>query len=367
MNGPDRAGARARPGKVRPAPAAYDPADDVTPGLERARARVRAPDVVLAVSRRGLRTFASGGTAARPPAARETLRCELGSMSKTFTVLLLAGLVRDGALSLDDPLAAHLPGLPLRDDRARRITLRHLATHTAGLPRVPHDLLLTALLRPYGDGYAGYDLGRLLDAFARSRVRHEPGSRWNYSNFGLALLGPALENATGGDYGDLLARRVLDPLALRATSVGPSPTGAAAVGHKPDGRTPLPPAEMAAFTPAGALLSTPADLLTYAEAHMSPESTPMAGALLDVQVPVLRRGIGHRHVHTLTWFLHPAPGGPVLFHAGATPGHQAFVGYHPATATAVAAVANRHDRLSTLVKAAYTLLYELASTPAGRP
>ncbi|MEW1859701.1 serine hydrolase domain-containing protein [Streptomyces sp. NPDC088194] len=345
-----------------------DPEADVAARLEEALTQVRAPDLVLAVSRAGRRTVATGGTA-DPRLPRTSLSYELGSLSKTFTVLLLAELAREGALGLDDRLAAHLPGLELPHPDSRAITLRHLATHTSGLPRVPRDLIPGALLRPYTNGYAGYDRERLLRAFARTRTRHAPGSHWHYSNLGLALLGPALEGAVGSDYATLLTERVLRPLGLARTTIGPAPAGSpaatAAIGHRPDGRTPLPPTDMAAFTSAGAIRATPGDLLRYAEALLSPDApgtpAPLRDALRDVQVPQLRRGLGHRHTHTLTWYLHPASGGPILFHAGATFGHQSFLGFHPATATAVIGTATRHDRTCALINTCYTLLHSLTT------
>ncbi|NJP46132.1 beta-lactamase family protein [Streptomyces sp. PRB2-1] len=292
---------------------------------------------------------------------REELAYGLGSLTKTFTVLLLADLARAGALGLDDPLAAHLPGVRLPPGNARRITLRHLATHTSGLPRVPRDLLAGAVLRPYRNAYAGYTRERLLAALAGARLRHAPGTRWHYSNLGLALLGPALEHAAGAPYADLLTARVLRPLALTSTTLGPGPHPLAPA-HRGDGRTPLPPAEMSAFAPAGGLFTTPADLLTYAEALLTPPpSSPLAPALADVRIPQLRRRTpGHRaEIHTLTWYQHPTPAGPLLFHAGATFGQQSFLGLHPPTRTAVAAFATRHDRTTAVVRTAYTLLHTL--------
>jgi len=342
--------------------------DDVAEPLAVAFGRVRAPDVVVAVSRAGRRHIASGGTAPAPRAPRDHLVYELGSLTKTFTVLLLADLATRGVLGLDDPVTAHLPGLPVRHPATHKITLRHLATHTAGLPRVPRDLVPSALLHPTRNGYAGYTRERLLDAFARTRPRHEPGAHWHYSNLGTALLGPALEAAAGAPYPDLLARHVLAPLGLAsATTARPGPAAGPpearvpALGRRGDGRTPMPPTDMAAFAAAGALRADPLDLLTYAEAHLRPEKTPLAEALRVVRVPQLRRGTGRRHTHTLGWYQHPAAEGPLLFHAGATFGQQSFAGFHPATGTAVAAVATRHDRRCAVVQAGYTLLHELAS------
>ncbi len=68
---------------------------------------------------------------------------EIGSISKTFTATLLAGMVRDGLVALDDPVAKHLPVAP--PVKGREITLEDLATHHSGLPGVPAGMLLPAL------------------------------------------------------------------------------------------------------------------------------------------------------------------------------------------------------------------------------
>ncbi|MGP3986428.1 serine hydrolase domain-containing protein [Streptomyces sp. 3N207] len=324
-------------------------------------ARLEAPDVVLAVTRRGRRTVVTGGRAGASATPREALRYELGSLSKTYAVLLLTTLAAEGLLTQDDRLAAHLPPtlrLPHRDSHG--ITLRHLATHTAGLPRIPYALFPGALLRPYQSGYARYDTERLLSAFAATRPRHPAGSRWGYSNFGAALLGPALARAAAVAYPALLGTRVLRPLGLTGTTLGPGPQGADAVGYRADGRTPLPATDMGAFSAAGAVRATPHDMLSYLEAHLNPAGTQLSGPLKEVQVPQLHRGGRRGETHTLTWFQHPAPGGPMLFHAGATFGQQAFCGYHPASGTGLAAVATRRGRRCRLVPAAYELLYALA-------
>ncbi|MER7023974.1 MULTISPECIES: serine hydrolase domain-containing protein [Streptomyces] len=327
-------------------------------------AAVEAPDVVVAVTRRGVRTVLSGGTAPPPPGGRHALRYELGSLSKTFTVLLLAALAHDGVLGTDDRLTAHLPRPAPPHRTAHGITLRHLATHTSGLPRVPRELLPTGLLQPYANGYHGYGTDRLLRSFARTRPR-PPGTRWHYSNFGLALLGCALARAARAAFPALLTRRVLAPLGLTGTALEPGTAGTDALGHRADGHTPVPAGSMGAFAPAAAVRATPGDLLTYLEAQLTPEATPLAGAVRAVQVPQLRRGAGRLHTHTLTWFQHPAPGGPLLFHLGATFGQQAFLGFHPASGTGVAAVATRRGRACRLTETAYELLYALCGDAAG--
>ncbi|MGD9485005.1 serine hydrolase domain-containing protein [Streptomyces sp. TRM70308] len=326
---------------------------------EAARA-VDGPDVVLAVSRDGERYAHTGGSGPEPPEGRAHQRYEIGSASKTFTVLLLAALAHAGRVRLHDPVTAHLPGPPAPHRHRAAITLAHLATHTAGLPRLPHDAAFWRQALPawHTNPYARYGAGALLAAFARARPRHRPGTRWWYSNFGVALLGQALAHTCGTAYADLLTDRVLAPLGLGGTGLHPGTAGRDATGHRRDG-TPAPPLRMAGFAPAGAVRATPDDLLGYLEAHLDPARAPapLAGALRAVSRPVLVRGVTRRQTHTLTWYHHGDGADAVRCHAGGTLGHEAFLGFRPATRTAVVALATRRwTRASALGPAALALL-----------
>ena len=117
---------------------------------------------------------------------------QIGSISKSFCSLGVLRLVDAGKLGLDDPVAAHLPGLALPD--GLRITVRHLLTHSSGLPA-------DAPLFPRG--------GReqLWQGF-------EPGSQFSYSNTGYGILGALTEQLTGQVYRDALTQHVLQPLGL---------------------------------------------------------------------------------------------------------------------------------------------------------
>ncbi|MFG3406576.1 serine hydrolase domain-containing protein [Streptomyces sp. NPDC048142] len=322
---------------------------------------VDAPDLVLAVSRNGVRTVHAGGGAEPGPVARERLGHELGSASKPFAGLLLARLVAQGRVRYADRAADLLaPGLPVHP-AVRRITLRHLLTHTSGLPGLPADFYPQAVPRWSTDPYGGYPADRVVRAFLRARPRHRPGTRWHYSNFAVSVLGHTLAAATGTPWEVLLHQQVLAPLHLDATRLRPGPEGTDAVGHRRDG-SPVPALDTGGFTAAGAVRATPLDLLTFLEAHLGgpePRDPTLSTALADVCRPLLRRGLRHAHTHTLTWFHHPSPYGPVLFHAGATLGQQAFLGFRPDTGLAVAATATRRvHRADTFVATAYGLLTE---------
>jgi len=337
-------------------PAADDEA--VRRRLDAAVDAVDAPDVVFALSRHGRRTVRTGGTAPPPPVPRERLRYELGSASKTFTGLLLAQLTHAGLLSGGEPAAALLD--PARRPDEQPVTLAHLITHTSGLPALPADFFVRALPAWRTNPYARYPAERVVDAFLRHRQHRRPGTRWHYSNFGVAVLGHALAAATGTPWEELLTGQVLGPLGLSEATLVPGGPDTDATGHRRDGTTPVPPLAVGGFQAAGAVRAAPHDLLTFLEAHLDPSDRPLAGALRAVRRPVLRRGLGHRQVHTVAWFRHPAEGGPMYFHGGATLGQQAFLGFRPDTGTALAALCTRRFRVGdAFVPTAYALLAEL--------
>ncbi|GGU14905.1 serine hydrolase domain-containing protein [Streptomyces daghestanicus] len=316
-----------------------------------------APDAVFAVSRHGRRTVRTGGTAPPPPVPREDLRYELGSATKTFTGLLLTRLIRGGALTGGEPAAACLdPGRRPDEDP---VTLAHLITHTGGLPALPPGFRRRGRPAWHTNPYACYPAPLVVDAFLRHRPRHRPGTRWRYSNFGVAVLGHAVAAVTGTAWDDLVGEHLLRPFGLAATGLTPEGPGIDATGHTKDGRTRVPPFDAGGFPAAGAVRATPGDLLTFLEAHLDPAGSPAADALRAVRVPVLRRGWDHRHVHTVAWFRHPTDGGPLYFHSGATFGQQAFLGFRPDTGTALAAVCTRRFRpRDPFVAGAYALLAE---------
>lgn len=134
---------------------------------------------------------------------------EIGSLTKTFTGLLLAQAVREGRVELDVPVARYLPEIePSRLSRnGKRITLRHLATHMSGLP-----MLLACEDQNEPPAriacLASHDDHGFLSRLARVELRSDPGETYLYSNAGARLVGLVLERAYGASYGDLV-RQIL--------------------------------------------------------------------------------------------------------------------------------------------------------------
>ncbi|GGO72284.1 serine hydrolase domain-containing protein [Nocardioides deserti] len=262
---------------------------------------------------------------------------EIGSVTKTMTALLLADLARDGVVGLDDPVAAHLPVAP--PVKGRPITLRDLATHHSGLPRLPKGSLWPGLTSERHDPYARYDEATLSAAVLATRPRVEPGRRFGYSNLGGGLLGWALARAAGTDYATLLADRLAGPLGLADTGVA-LPAGQEhrlAPGHgwrgRPAGRW-----DLALLAGAGGVVSTAADLTRYVGAFDTAYDGPLAAAAADARAPQHRAGRVGPATVGLGWLL--APDG-MLFHDGGTGGYRSFVGSRPDRGVSVVVLSAR--------------------------
>jgi D-alanyl-D-alanine carboxypeptidase len=183
---------------------------------------------------------------------------QIGSISKSFTVICALQLEREGALAVDDPLTTHLPWFRVGGGHGP-ITLRHLMMHTSGLPAGtdagPSSLALTAHL-------------------AEAETGWEPGSRFWYSNIGYDTLGAVVAARVGMPLPQAIQRRVLAPLGMSSSAafIAPEHRGSLAAGHErlhPD-RPPHPamPLATAPFVEsegaAGSIVSTAADMARYA-------------------------------------------------------------------------------------------------------
>jgi len=188
-----------------------------------------------------------------PPTSRTLYR--IGSITKTFTTALVLSLRDEGKLELDAPAEQYWPELagleyPFAD--GARITLRHLLTHTSGLPRVGNF--------DYTTPDSKVTDAVLLGAVAEARLDNPPGTEYAYSNFGMSLLGFfAGRLASEGSLRAALAQRVTRPLGLASTTFDPAslPGAASAPGAAPAASAaPLPAAPLPAALVSGAAIAT---------------------------------------------------------------------------------------------------------------
>jgi CubicO group peptidase (beta-lactamase class C family) len=213
----------------------------------------RAPSVVAAVVRDGRSVWEGGwGTVdGRAPDADTQYR--IGSITKTFTAVLVLRLRDEGRLALTDPLEEYLPGTAVG-----QATIGGLLAHTAGLAAEPRG--------PWWERTAGELRPTLADVLGDDPQVHPAGQRHHYSNPGYALLGAVVERIRGQAWGDVLRREVLEPLGLTRTTllpVAPHATGWA-VHPWADVLLAEPTVDTGLMAPAGQLWSTAADLAKFA-------------------------------------------------------------------------------------------------------
>ncbi len=315
--------------------------DSFRSDLERAvdRAAKRYVGLAVVAARHGEVTTLCRGRAdkQRPPAA-DTL-FQIGSITKTFTALLLADAVIAGEVALDQPAQELFPDVEV-PARRRPFTLLDLATHTSGLPRLPPGLARQAI-KHREDPYAELTTDQALRALERTRLRRPPGRRIRYSNFGAGLLGVALERATGRPYQELVEGRICRPLGLVDTTVDPVSERAdrRAQGHSRRGR-PVPDWQLPALPGMGALWSTPADLNRFLQAMLSPPPDRLGEAVAMTQV--VRVGARGPLSMCLGWHRLPLgrTGQHMLFHNGGTGGFFSWLGFVPATGAGALVLTN---------------------------
>ena len=224
-----------------------------------------------------------------PASFDERSMFEIGSITKGFTGLLLADMVRKGEASLDDSVAKFArPGAKLPAG-AEGITLRDLVTHTSGLPRNPTGFNPKDPSNPYSD----FTADSLYEALARTDLKER--GRYEYSNFGFMWLSEMIARRAGKPYAVVLTERVLDPLGLNDTAVELSAEQEKrfATGHRIDYH-PVPHWTFATnLEGVGALRSSLADMIKLAEVLTGRRDTRLKETIalaLEPMRPAASRG-----------------------------------------------------------------------------
>src|SRR5437016_8414524 len=174
----------------------------------------RVPGATLGVMLNGKIVQASGygmanvelGVAAKPESLFQT-----GSVGKQFTATAVMMLVEEGSVGLEDKISKSFANSPAA---WKDITVRHLLTHTSGIPDYTSEKAGGAInLR------ADYTEEELVQKIAALPLDFQPGEKWSYSNSGYLLLGALIHNLTGEFYGDFLQQRIFRPLEMTSTRI----------------------------------------------------------------------------------------------------------------------------------------------------
>lgn len=284
--------------------------------------------VVAIVTRNETRFFCYGqlSESNSVPPTPDTL-FEIGSITKVFTGTLLADMVARGEVKADDPVRTCLPpNLKIPSRNGKEITLYHLATHTSALPRIP--LIIAINAAHSDDPYADQDEKRFFAVLEGMGLLADPGTPCAaYSNLGVSLLGVALAHKANTSYESLLTQRILDPLKLSDTrlTLSAEQQKRFAPGHR-DGK-PVSHWNVAAYSPAGALRSSVADMARFLRANMGLDPSPVLPAMRDAHRP--RVPLGGKTEVGYAWITTPfvKAGTSATWHNGGTGGFASFAGF----------------------------------------
>jgi D-alanyl-D-alanine carboxypeptidase len=274
-----------------------------------------------------------------------------GSTGKTFVAALAMLLVQDGTLSLDDPASKWLGDTSWynRLPNAREIRVRHLLSHTSGISDYPSTLSFRFAMigRVLRHGSARFEPEELIGFVLGKKPLFPPGEGFRYTDAGYLVLGRLIEAATGRNYYDLLAERILEPHELHdvrpadtsvLTNITPGYMGGAR-NLKKDGRMKFDPSSE--WT-GGGLITNPTMLVQFyaalAEGRIvRPESFAemLDGGWRNPKAPDLHYGFGVFVRHSNNSF----------GHGGLWPGYRTHVGHHLPTGTTIAVQTNRDGRL----------------------
>lgn len=268
-----------------------------------------------AVTYKGVGVTAKGSS---DPPTKDTV-FEIGSITKVFTALLVQTLVQEEELSWDSTLkeSLPLPTLEFANNRVQEITLRELAIHSSGLPRLPANMQPSDLLDPYIDYSAEQLLSFVLDYDPETLDKTQV-----YSNLGFGLLGAIA--AYGVDYDELMRSNIFEPLEMTNSYVEHTPENQQMLIPGYSRGATMPNWNFDVMVGAGGVLSTAEDLMKFVSRNIETSDSPIDKSLSNLREPQVAPNQG------LGWALMHSDGGkPVYWHAGATGGYVSFLAISP--------------------------------------
>lgn len=267
----------------------------------------------------------------------------LGSVAKSFTALAVMQLVEAGQVELDAPAEAYLPWFRLADPAASaRITVRHLLTHTSGIP----DVAARGLTDRYDNSPDG--LARSVRDLAAVEPAGEPGESHRYSDANYMIAGALVAAVSGRSFGAYLRTEVLDPLGMRGatTDAEADALGGLPAGHRYWFGRPWPfdtPFDTSGV-PYGFLAASLEDMTRYTAAHLGHGEEPVLSAKGFAELHTGQATMGPRGAYGLGWRDSVLSGADtrIVWHAGGTPDSFSHLLLIPGEELAVVVLANAY-------------------------
>ena len=306
-------------------------------------------------------SFGNMSTAHNLPVNQNTF-FNIGSITKTFTTLLLADMVKQGIVNLNDPVEKFLPpSVKVPQFNGKKITLEDLAAHTSGLPEWPSNVWLNNTV---GDINPNYNATQLYQALSDTKLTREPGAQVQYSSFGIGLLGHILSLKSGGiPYEQLVKDRILDVLGMNDTKIALSQNeinNRFPVGHL-GGKEIITPIIPTILADSGAFRSTAPDMLKYVSANLGLIHTKLDDAMqlghLIRHSSIIANPMNYSEYRGLGWRVLTNFGTETITHTGAINGWNAFAGFIPTKQVGVIAMCSCDSTDADMGSLGFVLLH----------
>jgi CubicO group peptidase (beta-lactamase class C family) len=267
---------------------------------------------------------------------------EIGSISKTFTTIMVADEVLKGNMKLSDPIQKFFPEgvtVPTRNNRV--ITVKDIATHSSGLPRMPDNFEPSNPNNPYAD----YTIPLAYEFMSHVELTRDIGSLYEYSNFGMGMLGHILELINDKSFEDLLIERIANVYDMKDTRVVFTDNMKAhlAKGHAKG--VEVENWDLPALAGAGAIRSTASDMVKYLKANMGMTPSPMYEAM-KMTHEVAYKNEAQDFSMGMAW--HFGLDDTVVWHNGGTGGYISFAGFLKGTNKGVVVLTNTQENINAI-------------------
>ena len=333
--------------------------------------KTNAAMVIGLVDANGTQFYGYGKTsnATNATTVNENTLFDIGSITKTFTTTLLDDMVSRGIVKLDDPIEKYLPPtVRVPTYNGSEMTLEHLATHTSGLPDYPPNLQVSNITT-----YPNYTREQMYQSLSKVILTRPPGSHFQYSDFGMALLGDILSSKVGMPYEQIVTDRILNVLGMNTTRITLSDTtllSHLALGHFNGIEIPITSVSFVnppPLAPAGSLHSSTRDMVKYLSANMGLIKTVLDHSMQDTHkirlYTNITKVVPYNVYVGLGWFTTTNFGSQIIWHNGEVLGYNSFTGFNPATQRGVVVLSSTmpqdidvanigfgpHDELSNIV------------------
>lgn len=298
------------------------PEDVATSAKQRVEFGLTPSIAIGIVDKKGVRYYEFGTKTLNGDAVDNHSIYEIGSISKTFTAILLAKQVVDGKMKLDDPIKKYLPAsVKVPTFNGHEITLGNLSDHTSALARMPTNFAPANPANPYAD----YTVQQMYDFISGYTLPRDVGEQYEYSNLAQGLLGHILALQAGMSYEELMIKTIASPLGMKETKItfDDNMKKNLAMGHS-NGKQ-VENWDIPTLAGAGGIRSSTYDMLKYLAANLGLTKTSLRKAM-DLTHKLRHDKAGKSSVG-LAWHISKGKDGDVISHNGGTGGYRTFTGF----------------------------------------